>query len=133
MPRGTHFINALLKTRKTKGSSLLASTFVIATDIGKRRLSQIPTCESRLESSTKTKVYSTWYSQVVTHPSTNQAQHCLASVIKRNLAFSTRYGRRQTITQIHTILDKKYTRKCNNRDEKTLECTIHSPQLMESC
>ena len=122
VPRGTHFINTVLKARKTKRSSLLASTCVIASDIGKRRLSQIPTCESRLESSTKTKVYSTWYCQAVTHPSTNQAQHCLASVIERELAFSTRFGRRQTVTQIHTILDKKYTHMCNNRDEKTMEC-----------
>ena len=65
----------------------LASTLVMAIDIEKRRLSRIPTCESRLQKSTKTKVYSTWYSQAVTHPSTHHAQHCVASVIERELAF----------------------------------------------
>ena len=77
------------KQKKLNDLLLLASTLVIAIDIGKRRLSQIPTCEGTLEISTKTKVYRTWYSQAVTHPSNNQAQHCLASVIERELAFST--------------------------------------------
>ena len=36
---------------------------------------------------------STWGSQAVTHPSTNQAQCCLTSVIGRELVFSTWYGR----------------------------------------
>ena len=40
-------------------------------------------------------VYSTMYSQAVTHPSTNMAQCCLTSVIGRELVFSTWYGRRQ--------------------------------------
>ena len=35
------------------------------------------------------------YSQAVTHPSTNMAQCCLTSVIRRELVFSTWYGRRQ--------------------------------------
>ena len=30
-------------------------------------------------------VYSNWYSQAVTHPSTNQPRHCLTSVIRREL------------------------------------------------
>ena len=34
-------------------------------------------------------VYSTMYSQAVTHPSTNMAQCCLTSVIRRELVFST--------------------------------------------
>ena len=59
--------------KKLKDLLLLASTPIIAIDIGKIRLSRIPTCENRLERSTKTKVYSTWYFQAVTHPSTNQA------------------------------------------------------------
>ena len=41
------------------------------------------------------KAYSTKYSQAVTHPSTNLAQCCLTSVIRRELVFSTWYGRRQ--------------------------------------
>ena len=37
----------------------------------------------------KTKVYSTRYSQTVTHPSTNRTQRCLTSVIGREPVFST--------------------------------------------
>ena len=33
----------------------------------------------------KNKAYNTWYSQAVTHPSTNQAHDCLTSVIRREL------------------------------------------------
>ena len=39
--------------------------------------------------------YSTPCSQAVTHPSTNGAQHCLTSVIRRELVCSMWYGRRQ--------------------------------------
>ena len=39
--------------------------------------------------------YDTMYSQAVTHPSTNMAQCCLTSVIRRELVFSTWYGRRR--------------------------------------
>ena len=35
------------------------------------------------------------YSQAVTHPSTNMTQCCLTSVIRRELVFSTWYGRRR--------------------------------------
>ena len=44
------------------------------------------------------KVYSTEYSQAVTHPSTNSAQCCLTSVIRRELVYSTWYGSRQELT-----------------------------------
>jgi hypothetical protein len=37
----------------------------------------------------KAKVYSTRYSQAVTHPSTNRARRCLTSVIGREPVFST--------------------------------------------
>ena len=40
------------------------------------------------------RTYSTGYSQAVTHPSTNPAQRCLTSVIRRELVYSTWYGRR---------------------------------------
>ena len=40
------------------------------------------------------KVYSTRYSQAVTHPSTNRARRCLTSMIGREPVFSTWYGRR---------------------------------------
>ena len=42
----------------------------------------------------KSKVYSTRYSQAVTHPSTNRARRCLTSVIGREPVYSTWYGRR---------------------------------------
>ena len=42
----------------------------------------------------KEKAYNTWCSQAVTHPSTNQAQCCLTSVIGREPVHSTWYGRR---------------------------------------
>ena len=38
--------------------------------------------------------YSTEYSQAVTHPSTNSAQSCLTTVIRRELVHSTWYGSR---------------------------------------
>ena len=37
----------------------------------------------------KRKAYGTWYSQAVTHPSTNQARRCLTSVIGREPVLST--------------------------------------------
>ena len=49
---------------------------------------------SRIMTNTKVDVYSTKYSQAVTHPSTNLAQCCLTSVIGRELVLSTWYGRR---------------------------------------
>ena len=41
------------------------------------------------------KAYSTWYSQAVSHPSTNQARPCLASEIGRDRACSGWYGRKR--------------------------------------
>ena len=41
------------------------------------------------------KAYSTWYSQAVSHPSTNQARPCLASEIRRDRACSGWYGRKR--------------------------------------
>ena len=46
----------------------------------------------------KVLVYDTKYSQAVTHPSTNLAQCCLTSVIRRELVLSTWYGRRHKVT-----------------------------------
>ena len=48
----------------------------------------------RLWREKKGKVYSTRYSQAVTHPSTNRARRCLTSVIGREPVYSTWYGRR---------------------------------------
>ena len=44
------------------------------------------------------KAYSTWYSQAVSHPSTNQAGPCLASEIRRDRAYSGWYGRKHAST-----------------------------------
>ena len=41
--------------------------------------------------------YSTWYSQAVTHPSTNQARRCLASEIRRDRARSAWCGRKRKL------------------------------------
>ena len=41
------------------------------------------------------KANSTWYSQAVTHLSTNHAQRCLTAVIRREPVYSTWYGRWQ--------------------------------------
>ena len=45
----------------------------------------------------KIKAYSTWYSQAVSHPSTNQARPCLASEIRRDRACSGWYGRKRKL------------------------------------
>ena len=42
------------------------------------------------------KAYSTWYSQAVSHPSTNQARPWLASEIRRDRACSGWYGRKRS-------------------------------------
>ena len=47
------------------------------------------------------KAYNTCYSQAVTHPSTTQAQHCLTSVIRRELVYSVWYGSRQLLHSLH--------------------------------
>ena len=47
-----------------------------------------------------TPVYSTEFSQTVTHPDTNAAQCCLTEVILRELVFPTRYGRNRLILVI---------------------------------
>ena len=55
------------------------------------------------EKKKKIKVYSTRYSQAVTHPSTNRARRCLISVIGREPVFSTWYGRRQQILDFYHL------------------------------
>ena len=47
------------------------------------------------ERSKKEIAYSTWDSQAVSDPSTNQAQRCLTWQIGRDVVFSTWYGRKQ--------------------------------------
>ena len=63
-------------------------------------------CENKM----KKKAYNTWYSQAVTHPSTNQAHDCLTSVIRWELVLSIRYGCRHflpLLTSLSIILSKK--------------------------
>ena len=48
----------------------------------------------KMEEKRVEKVYSTRYSQAVTHPSTNRARRRLTLVIRREPVFSTWYGRR---------------------------------------
>ena len=60
----------------------------------------------------KEKVYSTRYSQAVTHPSTNLARRCLTSVIGREPVFSTWYGRRHlthSFTPTYTQIPQRRT------------------------
>ena len=45
----------------------------------------------------KKEAYNTCCSQAVTHPSTEQARHCLTSVIRRELVYSVWYGRRHRL------------------------------------
>ena len=45
----------------------------------------------------KKKAYNTCCSQAVTHPSTEQARHCLTSVIRREPVYSVWYGRRHKV------------------------------------
>ena len=47
--------------------------------------------------------YSTGYFQAVTHPSTNPAQCCLTSVIRREPVHSAWYGRR-TLQHVYRVL-----------------------------
>ena len=59
------------------------------------------------------KVYSTRYSQAVTHPGTDRARRCLTSGIGREPVLSTWYGRRQKLCEnqpIYTfVCDVNYT------------------------
>ena len=52
----------------------------------------------------KQNAYSTWYSQAVSHPSTNQARPCLASEIRRDRACSGWYGRKQLVQAQNQVL-----------------------------
>ena len=77
-----------------------------------------PRLPSLSEQKGKRKIYNTVYSQAVTHPSTNTAQCCLTSVIRRELVLSTWYGRRQ-YTQLHLLYLTKFVR--TKRREKSLQ------------
>ena len=60
------------------------------------------------------KAYSTWYSQAVSHPSTNQAGPCLASEIRRDRAYSGWYGRKRMLPPTIPYLYKWiYQGKCS--------------------
>ena len=74
-----------------------SKTLVQITGIISRRYSASKIRLETIQFCCSKSVYSTMYSQAVTHPSTNMAQCCLTSVIRRELVFSTWYGRRQRI------------------------------------
>ena len=58
--------------------------------------------------------YSTWYSQAVSHPSTNKAGPCLASEIRRDRAYSGWYGRKRMLPPTIPYLYKWiYQGKCS--------------------
>ena len=59
-------------------------------------------------------VYSTKYSQAVTHPSTNLAQRCLTSVIGRELVHSTWYGRRHYMLENLAFLKTYFSKTLRN-------------------
>ncbi len=67
------------------------------------------------------KAYGTWYSQAVTHPSTNQARRCLTSVIRREPVLSTWYGRKHLVAVILTFYscecskNPNFSKKINTR------------------
>ena len=65
----------------------------------------------------KQKVYNTRTSQVVTHPSTTQAQRCLTLEIRRDPVTSPWYGRRQEWCLNESIMLLKFKEK--RRKEST--------------
>ena len=72
------------------------------------------------------KTYSTGYSQAVTHPSTNPAQCCLTSVIRREPVHSAWYGRR-TMQHLHRHLLYRHSAFgiLERNSLKTLHCIWH--------
>ena len=74
------------------------------------------------------KTYSTGYSQAVTHPSTNPAQCCLTSVIRREPVHSAWYGRR-TMQHLHRHLLYRHSDHSiwafGGKQLKTLDCIWH--------
>ena len=75
----------------------------------------------------KEKAYSTWYSQAVSHPSTNQARPCLASEIRRDRACSGWYGRKHLLLPQNGLLMKTtYILNVHVAQRYTFEKTIIS-------
>ena len=77
------------------------------------------------------KTYSTGYSQAVTHPSTNPAQCCVTSVVKREPLHSAWYGRR-TMQHLHRHLLYRHSdhsiRAFGEKQLKTFDCIWHLTQ-----
>src|SRR5271155_3127325 len=82
----------------------------------------IPFSSKKWVTRKKTDVYSTRYSQAVTHPGTNRARRCLTSVIGREPVLSTWYGRRH-LMKLQTALYSKIFKKliAKRRENKILE------------
>src|SRR4029434_6328672 len=65
------------------------------------------------------KAYSTWYSQAVSHPSTNQARHCLAYEIGRDRACSVWYGRKQLLPEKVGLITLTWLGTCRQTGRQT--------------
>ena len=91
--------------RKNEKSNRVFLSGLIAR-ITLQRLNIITNQKKKSKKSQNSKVYSTRYSQAVSHPSTNRARHCLTSVIGREPVYSTWCGRRRNeigISQSYTF------------------------------
>ena len=99
--RGFKAKSSRSRKRETPASSVATTAGHLSAEIAtsiSTDINQKPGLSQRLHSkignicfspNKKKSVYSTMYSQAVTHPSTNMAQCCLTSVIRRELVFST--------------------------------------------
>ena len=72
---------------------------------------------------------STQCSQAVTHPSTNRAQHCLTSVIGRELVCSMWYGRWREVTSILDIINLDLEKYQENRYWNNMHCHLASNEF----
>ena len=76
----------------------------------------------------KKKAYNTCGSQAVTHPSTEQARHCLTSVIRREPVYSVWYGRRHKVysnNSPYAVLKALNSRECKKTSVKFSMTIFH--------
>ena len=64
-----------------------------------------------MQKNKKKKACSTGDSQAVSHPSTKPARHCLTSVFRWELVYSTWYGRRHSSYVLVTFYESKHTQQ----------------------
>ena len=82
------------------------------------------------------KANSNWCSQAVTHPSTNQAQRCLTSLIRREAVHSTRYVTNTVPYKYKLAPSCCHTPSLNLlnfKNEKNCLSTYDSPQFLLCC